>query len=204
MLKRREKDILQAGLDPYALEDPTSPAVREVNRKENRRRGFVTCAFVALVALIFVAFFTFKSLEGPTYKDYASENLHIVGLADEEFDISVEDLSALTCEYVNAKGVSSDGGATGTGSASGYGPSLKTLMAAYGKTSGDFKRIRFLCKDGYSIALSGKKVEYDAVLAIAKGDGPLSEVQRPARIIIPRESSGQWAYGVTRIEFVGA
>lgn len=204
MLKKREKDLIDAGLDPYALEDQTSDEVEALNRKEFKRRVAYVFSFFALVALITVAFLVFKALQGPTFKDYATQTIHIVGLADEEFDISVEELSQMSCEFVNAKGVSSDGGATGAGSASGYGPSLKTLMENYGKTSADFKRIRFLCKDGYSIALSGKKVEYDAVLSISKGDSPLPEVQRPLRIIIPKESSGQWAYGITRIEFVSA
>ena len=204
MLKRREKDLLKAGIDPYALEDPASPEIKKLNSKENREKAIFVICFLGLLLAIALSFYAFKATQGPTYKDYAEEAIHVVGLTEDEFDISVLSMAAMTCEYVNAKGVSSDNGATGTGSASGYGPSLKTFMGMYGKTSSDFKRIRFLCKDGYSIALSGKKVEYDAVLSISKGDSALPEEQRPMRIIIPKESSGQWAYGVTRIEFIPA
>ena len=43
--------------------------------------------------------------------------------------------------------------------------------------------------------------DYEVVLAVCCGAEPLSQAQRPLRILIPEAESSMWAYSVVRIEF---
>ena len=133
----------------------------------------------------------------PDISEYGDTPIEIVGLLDEDFTITPNELAKLKFENTSAKGTSEK-----AGTVNGIGPSLITFLAQYGKTPADFKTIRFTASDAYTIRLSGEKCAEDMVLfSISGKTSPLPKGEQPMRLIIPSAQSNQWIYAVVRIEF---
>jgi DMSO/TMAO reductase YedYZ molybdopterin-dependent catalytic subunit len=151
------------------------------------------------IAFAVVAMFTLTSCAAklPDISEYGNTPIEIIGLTDESFTITPNELAKLKLTNTSATGASAK-----AGTVSGVGVSLIDFLAEYGKSPGDFKTIRFTASDEYSIRLSGEKHTDDLVLfAISGKDKPLPEAERPLRLIIPTAESNQWVYGVVKIEF---
>ena len=133
----------------------------------------------------------------PDISEYGDTPIEIVGLLDEDFTITPNELAKLKFESSSATGASAKAGMV-----KGVGPTLITFLAEYGKTPADFKTIRFTASDAYTIRLAGDKHTDDVVLmAISGASAPLPKGEQPMRLIIPDADSSQWIYGVVRIEF---
>ena len=131
---------------------------------------------------------------------YGDTPITIVGLLDEEFTVTPNQLAALDCINDTARGATAK-----AGTVTAQGPLLDTFLAQYGKTPGDFEKIRFTASDGYVVVLKGKYLtDYQVILVLSNGDKPLSESCQPLRIVIPRAESSMWEYAVVRIEFISA
>lgn len=175
---------------------------RQLGELEKARRGRRLLGPVAAIAVIaLAAFAVWWFFIPPDYSAYADDTVRIEGLSETPFDISVRDLAALGCEYADTTGKTQTGAKT---SASGYGPTLDTLMGAYGHDRGDFVKVRFYCRDDYKVFLRKADLEdYDTImLAIADPHGPLRATSQPMRLIVVGGDANMWCYAVSRIEFL--
>jgi hypothetical protein len=129
---------------------------------------------------------------------YGDAAIEISGLTDADFTVTPADLAALACVSRSATGATAK-----AGTVKAVGPLLDTFLAAYGKKTSDFSRIRFIAADGYRVVLRDEYLtEYEVILSVASGKDPLAAFERPLRILIPEAESNMWAYACIRIEFV--
>ena len=156
-------------------------------------------AAFALFAMLFSMSFVLTSCSAKKIDlgDYGDTPIEIVGLLDEDFTITPNELASLKVESATAKGATEK-----AGTVSGKGPSLTTFLAQYGKTPADFALIRFTASDAYTQRFVGASHTDDVfIMAITNGSQPLSAGEQPLRLIIPEAESSQWIYAVVRIEF---
>ncbi|MDR2360924.1 MAG: hypothetical protein LBD85_06580 [Oscillospiraceae bacterium] len=124
---------------------------------------------------------------------YADTPITVSGLTAEEFTVMPKDLAGLELVTQSAVGASAK-----AGTVKATGPTLKTFIVNYGKAPEDFKLVRFIAKDEYRVTLHENSIQNrDVILSVY----PLSEQEQPLRLLIPQAESGQWIYGITRIEF---
>ncbi|MDR1589552.1 MAG: hypothetical protein LBS51_05105 [Oscillospiraceae bacterium] len=129
--------------------------------------------------------------------EYADAKIVISGLAAEEFTVTPEEMAKLDSASARASGQSAK-----AGTVRGFGPSLETFLAQYGKSPEDFSLVRFIAADGYRVTLHEKSLAgREIIMAITGGEGALPQSERPMRLIIPEAESSQWIYAVERIEF---
>jgi hypothetical protein len=184
-------------IDPY---DTRRVSVRLASRL--RALGVIAGCAVALVFVCIVAFLVYDTARPPDIEPYATSGVVIVGVTDEPFTITPQDLMALDCTGASASGSGSGQmGESKAGTVKAYGPYLEDFLALYGCSVDDFRRIRILCKDGYSVTLRPELLEGEPILSVADGKDALSAYQRPLRLVIPGEETGKWAFGVLRMEF---
>ena len=174
------------------------------------KRGSSTGSLVAravavaavVVALAGVGLYAASEIAGPDISDYESVGVSISGIEEEDFIVTPADLAELDCVEQTVTGTGAGPqGESKAGTVTAYGPTLETFLAQYGLETTDFTRINFFCKDGYTVTLARDALEDEAILSLASGDEALAAYQQPLRLVVPDESSGQWCYGVLRIEF---
>ncbi len=165
----------------------------------HKARPFVFAAIA--IVLIAAAVVCWWFLRAPDISTYADEPITFVGLTDEEITLTAQDLADMDCERVKAVGTSDK-----AGTITGYGPTIQTLLAQYGKSLDDVKKIRVTCKDGYYQIIRGDNLhEGQIILSIAggaSGKSALYEKQQPLRFVLPDGDSALWSYGVERVEIV--
>lgn len=193
----------QSNVDPYRLVNPNENGA--VRAQVNRVIRVCLCV-VAAVTLCFACYFAWEFLRDPDIGGYADESIEFVGIdadgSGDVYSITPSMLGELKCEQLSVKGVGmGSGGASKAGVVGVYGPELNTLLAHFGYSTSDFRKIKFYCKDGYKVIIRGETLSYKIYLSIASGKNALYDKQKPLRIVIPEEQSGKWAYGVTKIEF---
>ncbi|MDO4841307.1 MAG: hypothetical protein Q3982_01335 [Phoenicibacter congonensis] len=188
-------------IDPYRLPDPHSREKKKLSRKVL----IALLSTVLAVLLGFALYFSWQYLRNPEIDAYADEPIQLVGLDDsgDIIQVTPKQLSQFHCEQLTVSGVGmGTGGVSKAGVVNVYGPEINTVLAYFGYSTTDFRRIKFECKDGYKVTLRGDQLTYKIYLSIASGKDALYDKQQPLRIVIPDEQSGRWAYGVTKIEFV--
>ena len=128
---------------------------------------------------------------------YGDTPIEVVGLLEEDFTITPNELAQLECVARTATGATAKAGTVNA-----YGPLLNTFLAQYGCQASDFYKIRILCADGYKVVLKDEYLtDYEVVLCVSYQGAPLPESLQPMRLLIPEAESGKWAYAITRIEF---
>jgi hypothetical protein len=184
-------------VDPY---DTRRAGARFILRL--RALGVAVACAVALVLIGVAAFFVYDMARPPDIGLYATSGVVIVGVTDEPLIVTPADLMALDCTGASATGSGSGQmGESKAGTVKAYGPYLEDFLALYGCSMDDFRRIRVMCKDGYSVILRPELLEGEPILSVADGKEALSAYQRPLRLVIPGEETGKWAFGVLRMEF---
>lgn len=147
--------------------------------------------FILLLALLLAGC-------GADISAYESREILVSGLAAEDFTVTPRELSQLKCTSETAVGQSAK-----AGTVTGYGPTLDTFLAHYGRDKSEFKCIRFTAEDGYEVVLGPVTWDkYTVIFSIANGSAPLETHQQPLRVVIPGGSSGNWVRMVTKMEFV--
>lgn len=150
------------------------------------------CALALALTLLLAA----CGKAAPDVGDYGDAPIIVAGLTETELRVTPAELAQLDCVSRTATGATAK-----AGTVSACGPLLDTFLAQYGCAAADFYKIRFLCADGYKVVLRGEYLtDYEIVLAVSAGNGPLPEAQRPLRVLIPEAESSKWAYSVVRIE----
>lgn len=150
--------------------------------------------FIGIAVMLLLAACGDKAADISEYEDFPIE---VSGLTDEDFTVTPKELLALDCVSRTATGATEKAGTVSV-----RGPLLNTFLAQYGKTAADFYKIRFLCADGYKTVLKDDLLtDYEVVMGVQTGSGPLQENLRPLRLLIPEAESSIWAYSVIRIEF---
>lgn len=186
--------------DPYT-EGPT--------RAMRVRRAVLIACFAALLAV--VAWFAYDEVRPPSIDAYANQTITISGLGEEEFSVSVAELSEMDCQRLRVTGIGrGQNGESKAGTVSAYGPTLETFLAKYGYKPTDFGRIIFTCKEeldsdgnpySYKVTLLDEQLQEQVIFSIARGKNALEEYSQPMRLVMPEESTGKWAYGVIKIDF---
>lgn len=165
------------------------------------KRTFGRVLMKKISALILAAFLI-PAMQGcgskPDISAYQETPVMIKGLTEEGFEITPAELIKMECYSESGTGDSDK-----AGTVEGYGPTLDTFLAAYGKERGDFAKIKFTAKDGYQKTVFGKMLEEkEIVLSVANGEDSLADSETPMRLLIPGAESSYWVYGVTEIEFI--
>jgi hypothetical protein len=190
--------------DPYALKDPYDekrPKTKLTGRL--RSAGVIVGCVVVLVVLAAAGLLVFNTLTPPNITAYAADGISISGLSDEDYIVTPDQLIGLDCEQTSASGSGSGQfGESKAGSVAAYGPFLETFLQSQGFSLSDFTRIKVYCKDGYSVILRPDMLEGEPILSVADGSEALAPYQRPLRMVIPGETTGKWAFGILRMEFV--
>lgn len=129
--------------------------------------------------------------------DYADRKILVTGLLEEDFYITPGELAQLECVSATARGNSEKAGTVHA-----YGPTLETFLAQYGKSLSEFKKLRIVAEDGYTVTLGRVTWDkYDVILSIAAGSRPLPDYQQPLRVVVPGGDSGNWVRLVTELQF---
>jgi hypothetical protein len=174
-----------------------------IQNERHRHRLMATFILVSvLLAGSFGGFVLYDSFRAPDISAYAQTGITVSGLEEGDFVVTPEEL--LTLKLVKTSATGSGKGPNGeskAGTAHAYGPSIETFLQAHGHTLSDFRRIVFLCKDGYSVVLKPDELKGDVILSVASGNDPLAAYQEPLRIILPEGATHQWTFGILRIEF---
>ena len=156
----------------------------------------LVCFFLCLI--FFIAGCS-STIDAEAIADYASEQIVISGLTEQDFVITVNDLAALQMVERSASTTRSNGQEVHIDA---NGPLLDTFLSIYGKNQTDFSRIRFTATDDYSIAVTQDVLaEREIVLALGDGGNPLSEDDIPVRVVIPGERAMYWVRHLCRIDF---
>ena len=163
------------------------------------KRIFNTLWSKRLILAAAVLIFSLSSCGGkPDISDYEDMPVQIIGLTEDDFEITPAGLAEMKCESGSGQG-----GSEKSGNVDGYGPTLDTFLAEYGKERSDFSKIIFTAKDDYKKTVWGDMLEDGKiVLSIANGEEPLNENETPMRLLIPGAESAYWVYGVVKIEFI--
>lgn len=159
---------------------------------------------VALALLVAAGVYAWNVVRTPDISAYAGEEITISGLADEDFTVTVEELSQLKCSQLTVDGKGKGQGQDGeskAGTVMAYGPTLVRFLAEYGYEPTDFSRVVATCYDDYKVTLVGSSLEQTILLSIAQGKEALDERHQPLRLIAPSEESGKWCYGVVSLQF---
>lgn len=97
--------------------------------------------------------------------EYGEDEIKIVGLLEEDFTITPNELSQLEIMEVKTTGNTKKAGTVKT-----YGPTLETFLAQYGKTLDEFYAIKFKAADDYKVTLGAITWnEHDVILSVANG-----------------------------------
>jgi hypothetical protein len=184
--------------DPF---DGTRPRV--VLRARLSALVVIFSCVMVMVVLAFAGFLAYNALKPPDVSAYETTGIAISGLASDDFIVTPAELVQLDCASASATGTGSgQAGETKASTVKAYGPYLSDFVARYGFELSDFRRIRVYCKDGYSVILRPELLEGEPILSVADGREALSLYQRPLRLVIPGETTGRWAFGILRMEFV--
>lgn len=188
------------------VEDSRYSLENHEKKARKRSRKVTNAVFVALAVVVLAvgAFAAWNWLRPPDIADYANQTVRLVGLSNDDIEISPEQLVGLSCQSVKASG-SSDRTGQGTvveKTAYGYGPTLDEVIGQWGYSLDDFDRVVVRCLDGYEVVLlPGDTLDGEVYLSVARGKDALPEAMRPMRLIMPYMASGQWAYGIESIVF---
>lgn len=147
-----------------------------------------------LTILLLVGCGTKVKADISSYKD---EKILITGLLEDDFYITPAELAELKC--VNE---SQTGRTAKAGTVNAVGPTMDTFLEKYNKKQTDFSKIKFYAKDKYNVYLWNEELqEKTIILSVANGDDPLSDNEKPLRILIPGVESSRWIRMVNKIEF---
>ena len=206
--KKAEKRAKQARDPEQAVEQPdtlSDPAL--LPRPRRRFIRVIVVAMLALVVVVGAGLGVYKLLLPlilpPDISAYANQGITIAGLESEDFIVTPAELLGL--EIITESATGTGGGQAGeskTGTITSYGPYMETFLQSHGHTLTDFGRIRILCKDGYSVTYRPELLEGAIIMSVADNHSPLAHYQQPLRMVIPGDKTGNWAFGVLRIEFV--
>lgn len=134
----------------------------------------------------------------PDISTYSDMAIIVKGLEEEDVEITPSELMEMDCVSGSDTGSSDK-----AGTIEGYGPTLDTFLAEYGKKRTDFSKVKFMGKDGYIKTIWGEMLEEkEIVLSIANGEEPLKDNETPIRLLVPGADSSYWVYGVNEIEFI--
>lgn len=159
--------------------------------------------FLAIMAAALV--FTFTGCGNPTIDltGYGDESITLIGVqkaagGDQPILMTIEELQALKCVTIKTESTSDK-----IGQVSATGPLLDTVLAQYGASASDYKKIIITALDGYEIVLNQPFIKENKIILAFGIDGkPLGEDEAPLRLIIPESDSAYWIRMIQTIEFI--
>ncbi|MDR2457660.1 MAG: metallophosphoesterase [Clostridiales Family XIII bacterium] len=156
---------------------------------------------IGLFLLFTVLFLSCTSVDTKNFS-YLNDEIKIKGLTEDEFSVSIDELSNLSdVKNRMVTGLTSKGKKE---KYKGYGPTLNTFLKKYNKKQSDFNEIRFLAKDDFAVTIPKNIIDSkDIILSIAKNGKALSKHEAPLRSLIDGERTMYWVRLVEKIEFSG-
>lgn len=135
-----------------------------------------------------------------TSNEETSEKITIIGIADGDKTITIDELKEKQPIIEEMKSIDSSGKVV-TNKVKGA--CLEKILNEYGESQKDFTGIRFIAEDGYSIVVPKEILEIrDIVLSYEIDDEPLHESSKPIRVAIPDERSMYWVKNLAKIELL--
>ena len=130
---------------------------------------------------------------------YQNQEILIVGLAEEDFTITPQDLAQLSMKNKKVTSATTKKDVT----VQATGPTLETFLKQYGYAPTDFETITFIASDGYTKQFDGEYflVHTEVIMAICHNKEPLAETEMPLRLVIPNATGDNWVHGVIEIRF---
>ena len=158
-----------------------------------------------LVTMAASMVFPFTGCGNPTIDltGYGDESITLIGLHKEAGDtlpikLTISELQDMDCVTIKTESTSDK-----IGEVSATGPLLDTVLAQYGASSTDYKKMIITAIDGYEIVLNQPFIsENKIVLAFGINGEPLGEDEAPLRLIIPESDSAYWIRMIQSIEFI--
>ncbi len=164
--------------------------------KRKKFRLFVIPAVLAALALALPLGLTGCGTDDIDISGYADETIAISGITDEDITLTVSDLKGMDCITKSAESTSDK-----IGKVRATGPTLDTVLAQFGMSPGEVKKIRVYGRDDYDAKLDLSVVgDAEVILAFGIDGQPLGEEDAPVRIVIPGSDSAWWVRMVERIE----
>ncbi|MDR1291837.1 MAG: hypothetical protein LBJ91_00355 [Clostridiales Family XIII bacterium] len=150
------------------------------------------------VALAFVMFASCARPD-PSSLSYLDKEIVISGVEDEDFTVTVRELTELESVRKKAEAMRANGDIVKT---TAVGPTIDTFLAKYGKDKAGFSSVRFSASDGYSIAVPKEVLDSrEIVLSYMDGAEPYPKEVAPLRAVVIGERAMYWARMVNKIEF---
>ncbi len=134
---------------------------------------------------------------------YGSDTITLIGLQDSEngnksVTLTINDLQGFDCVTIKTNSTSDK-----IGNVKATGPLLKTVVAKYGASMDDFKKIIITAVDGYEIVLTQPFIsENQLILAFGVDGKSLGDDEAPLRLIVPDSDSAYWIRMIESIEFI--
>lgn len=130
---------------------------------------------------------------------YQSQEITIVGLTEEEFTVTPQDLAQLPIKNKKVTSATTKKDVT----VQATGPTLDKFLEQYGYEPTDFETITFIAADGYTKQFKGEYflVHTEVIMAICHNKEPLAEEEMPLRLVIPNATGDNWVHGVIEIRF---
>jgi DMSO/TMAO reductase YedYZ molybdopterin-dependent catalytic subunit len=133
---------------------------------------------------------------------YLEDEVVVKGLTDEDFTVTISDLTQMEAVSKKAEGQRSNGDIV---KLTAVGPTLASFVEKYGggKPLSEFSAVRFTSLDGYSVAVPREILEKrEVVLAYMDGSKKFDKGQSaPLRAVVLGERAMYWARMVCEISF---
>ena len=191
---------------PAGREDPLaqymiSPAAAAQKKKKRRRRLLVIV--LAAVMLIGGRIAFGPPILTADISGYKDVKITVVGIRKKPFTITAGTLARMKKASLQVdvpEEETPQGEEPERGKA--IGPTLKTFLAHYDKTTDDYKALRVYTENGDSNAYVRSMKEQEIILSIANGSKPLLEKQAPLRIAVDDQEADAWTGWVRKLEFI--
>lgn len=169
--------------------------------RHNRLMKYILMLAIMTVSLVFA----FTGCSNPTIDltGYGDEPITLKGMQTGAGDtnpikMTINELQELECVTIKTASTSDK-----IGEVSATGPLLDTVLAQYGSSVADYKKIIITAIDGYEIVLNQPFIsENKIILAFGINGEPLGEDEAPLRLIIPESDSAYWIRMIESIEFI--
>lgn len=162
----------------------------------NRRKILVTVLLILAMVLIAGCGASVKA----DISAYADDEIVITGIGDKDIVVTPAELAEMDCVKKTLKGTSKGKEITVTG----VGPTLETVLAAYGVEQSSIEKVIFIAYDGYSKSYDSDffLVHPDIIMSVSTADEPLYEENQPVRLLIPGTTPDNWVKGVEKIQII--
>ncbi len=169
---------------------------------DDKMGSFCKNRIVVIIAVIMLLMLTACDKEADTEISNGDipDKITILGLGDEDIEVSVDDIKQLKKINKDVISISSSGEENEMNVSGGL---MEELLQQYDKSQKDLSGIRVVATDGYSIDIPSEVLKNrDIILAYEVDGEPLFEDSQPIRVVVPDERAMYWIKSLSKIEIL--